>query len=122
MNAHLEDCITLEYQAHNFGYKSPDIYQEYPKEIDNDKQQILNTNCRLDKICQAVNEHSAINLKAKVSHNAGRYLCEYIYYQSLSLKEPEVLFIHVPDMCNVPSLQTSQAIFEVLIHLLDTLK
>lgn len=99
----------------------PDNNQEFLPEIDEQDQRVLKTSCKLEEISKVINENESLNLKARVSDDAGSYLCEYTYYQSLSLQgSAKVLFIHVPDVLKSPSPQTCKALFEVLIHLLQT--
>lgn len=43
-----------------------------------------------------------------------RYLCEYIYYTSLSVDNTRTLFIHVPDISIYPSEITAKALEKIL--------
>ncbi|XP_011498231.1 PREDICTED: pyroglutamyl-peptidase 1 [Ceratosolen solmsi marchali] len=116
----LATCLVIERQANNNGYIKSDIFNNCPEEEDIDSQ-ILKTTCDVKKICEAVNRKSdEINCKASISDDAGRYLCEYIYYQSLSIGEPQVLFVHVPDLHIYPSSKTAQGILEILLFLSKT--
>ncbi|CAH2009476.1 unnamed protein product [Acanthoscelides obtectus] len=47
-----------------------------------------------EAICEHLNNTG--NVKFCTSCNAGRYLCEYIYYMSLSIDKRKCLFVHVP--------------------------
>ncbi|XP_050432616.1 pyroglutamyl-peptidase 1 [Adelges cooleyi] len=58
-----------------------------------------------------------------ISQNAGRYLCEYIYFKSLSINKDRTIFIHVPELDED---QTAQKLAEnlkfVINKLLEQLK
>ena len=49
-------------------------------------------------IIQDTRDGSDSKVVIESSTNAGRYLCEYIFFKSLELKRAPVLFIHVPDL------------------------
>uniref|UniRef100_A0A2A4JU51 Pyroglutamyl-peptidase I n=1 Tax=Heliothis virescens TaxID=7102 RepID=A0A2A4JU51_HELVI len=92
-------CFYLEYKANKPGkieyihdeaneIPSPDMsYKDLPDDV----MTILD----LDSICKGFNQHfCGTHLEAVPSNDAGRYLCEYIYYKSLCLGP--ALFVHVP--------------------------
>ncbi|XP_058805996.1 pyroglutamyl-peptidase 1 [Phymastichus coffea] len=117
--SHLAKCLEIECQACSKGYNKPDIIQSCPIEEDI-MEETLKTEFDIQKICRIVNESShKTGCKASMSSDAGRYLCEYIYYNSLSLKEPQVLFVHVPDLDTYPSIKTAQGLLEIIIHLTE---
>lgn len=112
-------CLTIECQASSKGYVAPDIHSKCPKE-DNLDQVTLKSNCDIEQLCQAVNKNlHETNIKACSSDNAGRYMCEYIYYQSLSIGEPRVIFVHVPDLHIYSSEQTARGLLEIIVHLIE---
>ncbi|XP_014228626.1 pyroglutamyl-peptidase 1 [Trichogramma pretiosum] len=116
--SNMATCLTVECQANSKGYNHPDIYNEYPNECADHK--ILKTKCDPHKICEIVNKNSTeTNCTACTSTRAGRYLCEYIYYKSLELEEPLVLFVHVPELSIYSSEKTAQGLLDVLIHLIE---
>lgn len=55
-------------------------------------------------IDQWVRELSGKNLQAKISHSAGAYLCNYLYFRVMQ-KTPKALFIHIPKDIALQSLQ-----------------
>lgn len=56
-------------------------------------------------------------VKIEISSNAGRYLCEFIYYSSLSIDNSRCLFVHVPDL-NVADGKTLGAALKLVVDLL----
>lgn len=91
--------ITLEQQAHNDGYTRPDIKLRV---ADNACCVPGADNClmsRLDmaQVCEKVNQSKA-EIKAEVSHDPGRYLCDFSYYTSLHINSDRAAFIHVPPL------------------------
>nr|XP_021195482.2 pyroglutamyl-peptidase 1 [Helicoverpa armigera] len=87
----------LETNARKRGYFNPDIKQRTPRTheaMSGDSPQIT-TAFNVKTICELFNEYPpAPKLKAKVSNDAGQYLCEYIYYTSLC--RGPALFVHIP--------------------------
>ncbi|CAB3387378.1 Hypothetical predicted protein [Cloeon dipterum] len=91
-------AITLETQAHKSGYKQADISERLPT---------LGSNCLCDEEClttkldvPAISLSVTLNegLPVCVSKDAGRYLCEFSYFTSLSRDESRAIFIHVPEL------------------------
>jgi pyroglutamyl-peptidase len=56
----------------------------------------ISTLLPIDNICARVQRQT--NIPMKVSNDAGRFLCEFIYYQSLFIDRKRTVFIHVPDL------------------------
>ncbi|XP_028407110.1 pyroglutamyl-peptidase 1-like [Dendronephthya gigantea] len=97
------DVVQLETCAHNLDYCREDISYKCPSRNSCvlGGSECLQTDLNVEKICQEV-DSKLCPCKLETSCDAGRYLCEFIYYSSLhqSLK-PEhtgssVVFIHVP--------------------------
>ncbi|XP_012532284.1 pyroglutamyl-peptidase 1 [Monomorium pharaonis] len=120
--SHLADSLTIERHACSNGYDRLDICNKCPNEI-NVKCNVLETQINVEELCNNVNKNSErTGCKARPSHNAGRYLCEYIYYQSLSIEPTKTLFVHVPDFDKYPSVQTANGLYDILCYLLRNLK
>jgi len=91
--------IKLERCACNTDYCHIDnigLVPETGQCIKNDAPKILATNLPLVDICARVKRQT--NLPIVVSDNAGRYLCEYVYCQSLFIDSKRTIFIHIPDL------------------------
>lgn len=113
--SHLAKCIQIESQACSSGYHAKDVNDNCPKP--NDQCCFLSTSLDVAKLCQDLKEkHDCI---ACVSKDAGRYLCEFIFYQSLSVNQYRTLFIHVPDFDIYPSEKTAKELFNIICWLLD---
>ncbi|CAD5114218.1 unnamed protein product [Dimorphilus gyrociliatus] len=90
------NCITLEECAHNCSYNLCDVNSSLPEGnvCKENGEDCIHSKLDLKIICTNMNENYPI--KATISNDAGRYLCEYIYYMSLCENDRRTLFIHVP--------------------------
>ncbi|XP_068740227.1 pyroglutamyl-peptidase 1-like [Montipora capricornis] len=91
------DNVLLEKCAHNYGYNSPD---ESGNKCHHGccvegGAEFLSTSLDLEKISAEVMAAKSPCL-VKLSDDAGRFLCDYIYYKSLSIRLGTCAFIHVP--------------------------
>ena len=78
----------------------------------------------IEDVCARIQRRSKIPVK--VSKDAGRFLCEFIYYQSLFIDRKRTVFIHVPstndDEFTVEKLaQTIQLIIYELLRCVEPL-
>ncbi|XP_044745545.1 pyroglutamyl-peptidase 1 [Coccinella septempunctata] len=93
--------ITIEKTANRNGYEKLDCFGKKhstgnvcPRDLGDD---FINTSINVPEICEILNSHDS-TIKYCSSENAGRYLCEYIYYTSLRLDRNRCIFIHVPPL------------------------
>lgn len=109
----------MECQADSDGYKLLDVFDEQLEEKE-EKNITLKTKCDVKKLCESINQNSTESeCKACISNNAGKYLCEYIYYNSLCLEEPLSLFVHIPHTDIYTSEKTAQGLLKILIYLIE---
>ncbi|XP_061720707.1 pyroglutamyl-peptidase 1 [Cydia pomonella] len=96
----LAESLTLETQAHRKGYQRQDYLEQCPANhccaAPGGGAVRLHTKLDVSRICAELNQDE--ELTAVESKDAGRYLCEYIYYTSLAADNTRTLFVHVPDM------------------------
>ncbi|XP_044263248.1 pyroglutamyl-peptidase 1 [Tribolium madens] len=96
----LADKITLETYAHKDGYIRTDVFGKKPikgTECSAEcTEKYLKAGINVKDICDHLNCN--VSTKACVSENAGRYLCEYVFYTSLSIGKDKTMFIHVPPL------------------------
>ncbi|KAI9903137.1 hypothetical protein N3K66_002489 [Trichothecium roseum] len=98
----------VERRAHRRGYRRADVdgetlaededaedwrWRDYPDELE--------TNIDVDDVLKRWKGHSPKHLNLRISEDAGRYLCDFIYYSSLSHlwargRPRKVVFLHVP--------------------------
>lgn len=120
--SHNADSLTIERYARTNGYDRFDICNKCPDET-NIVCKILETGINIEELCDSVNKNfEKSGCKACLSPNAGRYLCEYIFYQSLSIDPTKTLFVHVPDFDKYSSVQTANGLYDILYYLLRNLK
>ncbi|KAK7484584.1 hypothetical protein BaRGS_00024216 [Batillaria attramentaria] len=92
--------ITLEQQAHNDGYDKPDVQGKCPDTHccveEKDQCCLLVSGINMNQVCKRVNDAGTV--KACVSDDAGRYLCDFAYFTSLNMDHCKSAFIHVPPL------------------------
>lgn len=127
--SHLADKLTLERQANNTGYNSPDVTGVCPPAnccVSSDSCQEDKLSCCLDvvELSQAVTEQcKEVGLEAVVSEDAGRYLCDFVYYKSLHATQGKSLFVHVPLIDKPYSLpQMTEGLKAVTKNVIDQLQ
>lgn len=115
-------CLTIEQVAHSTGYKQLDIYNKCPNE-ECIPLKVLKTEIDVNSLCNSINENSS-NSKCTAcsSHDAGRFLCEYVFYQSLNIGTQTTLFVHVPDLSIYSSVQTSKGLYDIIYFLVKSLE
>ncbi|KAK2586454.1 hypothetical protein KPH14_010729 [Odynerus spinipes] len=119
--SHKVNCLTIEHVAHSTGYKQMDIHNKCPDEICIPPQ-VLKTSIDVNSLCDSINKNSTESgCTACISHDAGRYLCEYIFYQSLNIGMQKTLFVHVPDLNVYSTTQTSKGLYDIIYFLVKTL-
>ncbi|KPJ07526.1 Pyroglutamyl-peptidase 1 [Papilio machaon] len=98
------------------GYQRKDYFDKCPANhiCTADGAIRLHTKLNVERICKEFNGNSTDDTSAISSKDAGRYLCEYIYYTSLSVDNSRTLFIHVPDIAKYPSQVTAKALEKIL--------
>lgn len=116
------ESLTIECHACSNGYNRFDIDSKCPDEASIECN-ILETGVNIKELCDTVNKnYEKHKCEACFSHNAGRYLCEYIYYQSLVIEPTKTLFVHVPDFDKYSSIQTAKGLYDILCYLIRNLK
>ncbi|XP_076267650.1 pyroglutamyl-peptidase 1 [Rhynchophorus ferrugineus] len=91
--------IQIETRAHRSGYQRNDVSSVCPKNCTagcDDGKECIETGLCPKTISKRL--ASLLNIETTISNNAGRYLCEFIYYTSLSIDEKRTLFVHVPPL------------------------
>lgn len=116
------ESLTIECHACSNGYDRFDIDKKYPDET-NIECNILKTGIDVKELCDNINKNCEKHkCEACFSHDAGRYLCEYTYYQSLAIEPTKTLFVHVPDFNKYSSVQTAKGLYDILCYLIRNLK
>ncbi|XP_043482098.1 pyroglutamyl-peptidase 1 [Leptopilina heterotoma] len=117
--SHLAKCLTIECRACNKGYDRPDVNNKLLNDNENDEK-TLKTTIDVDSLCSYVNNNSSNSgCTACISKEAGRYLCEYIFYNSLNIDSERALFIHVPDFNIYSTDRTVKGIYDIICHLIE---
>lgn len=111
--------ITIEKAANRKGYEEVDCFG---KKCSTGNvcsaslgEDYLNTNIDVARVCDMLNSDDNI-IKYCSSENAGRYLCEYIYYTSLRRDRNKCIFIHVPPL---GSPYTSEQLCNGIIRIIE---
>jgi len=79
----------------------------------------LHTNISVERLKNFVLKNENI----KISHDAGAYLCNYLYFKSLYFlgKESAILFIHTADTQNQPEAPSIELQTEIIYNLINSL-
>lgn len=105
-------CLMIERRAHATGYVRGDINDKCPTDA---SPCVLETGIDVEQLCREINDKSIANgCKACVSNDAGRYLCEFIFYQSLCIQPERTLFVHVPDSDVYESRVTAGGLYDII--------
>ena len=59
---------------------------------------VIATKFNLERVCENLTNVNGNDVSFGVSQDAGRYLCDFIYYKSLHMGKCPVVFVHVPDL------------------------
>uniref|UniRef100_A0A0B6YKG2 Pyroglutamyl-peptidase I n=1 Tax=Arion vulgaris TaxID=1028688 RepID=A0A0B6YKG2_9EUPU len=92
--------LTLEQQAHNDGYDRNDVQGMVPSSrmcVDGSCHNTIVSGINMSLVCEEVNA-TAHKVSSVVSHDAGRYLCDFTYFQSLHTNKECTAFVHVPPL------------------------
>ncbi|PHH75368.1 hypothetical protein CDD82_4479 [Ophiocordyceps australis] len=101
-------CYQIERRGHGRGYTAPDVDGCRPDCPDLHQDACMpdeiETDLDLDDVLKRWQRHSADDLDLRISEDAGRYLCDFIYYSSLltlwkQQRPRRVVFLHVPCAC-----------------------
>ena len=102
------DKFNLELRSHNCAdFRCPDVsgVRLRNQRIVENKADFIDTSFSLDDICGRL---LSLGHKVSVSHDAGRYLCNYVFFKSLyhcaeKHTHKNVLFLHVPPFQSICS-------------------
>ncbi|KAL3287454.1 hypothetical protein HHI36_001925 [Cryptolaemus montrouzieri] len=115
----LARAITIEKMANKSGYEKLDCYGKKhptgnacPPDFGDD---CIPTTINVKDICEFLNNKNEV-IKFSTSENAGRFLCEYIYYISLRKDRRRSIFIHVPPL-DTP--YTSQQLCDGILQIIE---
>ncbi|CAF1600664.1 unnamed protein product [Adineta ricciae] len=118
--------IQVERAACNIDYCYPDNNGTTPdcgRCIKTDAPDTITTLLPIDDICARARRRTKVPIGT--SDDAGRFLCEFIYYQSLFIDPKRSVFIHIPDSNENLTIQDMakaiQLIIYELLHCVDPL-
>ncbi|XP_069685828.1 pyroglutamyl-peptidase 1 [Periplaneta americana] len=116
--------LTLELKAHRSGYCREDVAGELPprNECSCGRADVIKPVFDVDDVCREL-EKAKIAVPVCCSSNAGRFLCEFIYYTSLNIDNLRTIFIHVPELDNpYPATDLAKGIKAVLGVLIQEIR
>lgn len=115
--------IKIEKYGKNHGYRGPDIHGCAPsaKMCVPGGPDVIPSKFNIETVCESVcKKHS--DIVCQMSTDAGRYLCDFIYYTSLYLDKAPTVFVHVPAIDSPYSVeQLARALKEIVETLLQEL-
>ena len=113
--------VVMEMYGKNYGYSIGDIYNKVPdgKICVSGGPSCIETKFDLQKVLEKVSARQT-DVQFAVSTDAGRYLCDFIYYTSLHAECAPVLFVHVPELGDPYTVhQLASALKNIIEVLLD---
>jgi len=96
-----DSVVTLECGAHNTGYCKPDVVSCSPEgECCVQGAEVEASTClNMEEMLEQVSKNGEeAGLQFQLSKDAGRYLCDFVYYRALHSSSGRALFIHVPPL------------------------
>lgn len=115
--------VKLEKFGKNFGYCGPDVFNCAPstKMCVPGGPEVIPSRFNVEVVCERLTQKQS-DVTVEVSEDAGRYLCDYIYYTSLHMNRAPVVFVHVPELGKPYSALQLGHVLKILIEtLLDEL-
>ena len=115
--------VKMEKFGRNRGYAMADIHGRAPATFRcvHDGPDCIKTRFNVESVCEQVLKRQT-DVTFETSDDAGRYLCDFIYYKSLHLDRTPVLFVHVPELDKPYSVrQLGAALKNIIEALLDEL-
>ncbi|XP_051989691.1 pyroglutamyl-peptidase 1 [Xyrauchen texanus] len=116
--------VTLEQCGHNHGYMRLDNCRFCPESrcCMEGGPDCIHSVINMDAVCERVNA-SELGVTVSVSKDAGRYLCDYTYYTSLSLGDGRSAFVHVPPLGNPYSaVELARALRVIVLEMLELME
>lgn len=91
--------VKMERIARNRPYLMADVHGRAPSGFKcvQGGPECIQTRFSLERVCEKVSRKQT-DVDFGVSSDAGRYLCDFIYYTSLHVSSAPVLFVHVPEL------------------------
>ncbi|KAG8228895.1 hypothetical protein J437_LFUL007632 [Ladona fulva] len=91
--------VIFERSAYRSGYWKEDVEGKTPENgcCPRGTDECITSALSIHEVCSEVNKCDQRILSC-ISSDAGRYLCEFIYYTSLSIDRRRTIFIHVPEL------------------------
>ena len=117
------DHVKIEKCGRNTGYCQGDIFGRTPetKTCVPDGAEVLETSFDVQALSEKVSSSNP-DIRVEISSDAGRYLCDFIYYTSLHVSQAPVLFVHVPELNKPYSVQQlASALKSIIETLLENL-
>ncbi|KAF4978292.1 hypothetical protein FZEAL_5303 [Fusarium zealandicum] len=121
----------VERRGHRDGYKHTDVDEEKPDEEEERKPgsdwpwhglpEELETDLDADDVVARWQGHSSDDMDLRVSEDAGRFMCDFIYFSSLAhlwkmQRSRKVLFLHVPADASPQSIDTGRELVLNLVR------
>ncbi|PSN44877.1 Pyroglutamyl-peptidase 1 [Blattella germanica] len=115
--------ITLESRAHKSGYCRNDVEGDLPPGLEccTGKADVIQPLFNVHNVGKEA-EKANIGIPICISSNAGRYLCEYIYYTSLNIDNLRTIFVHVPDLNKFSADQLAKGIKTLVGILIEEIR
>ena len=118
------NVVVLEKVGRNNGYTIPDVDGKTPLNgiVKDGGQEAIAVSVHLEPVVQTLSS-GGTGVVFEISDDAGRYLCDFIFYSSLYLNRCPVVFVHVPPLHNpYTAEQLGQALKDIIEVLLTDIR
>lgn len=118
------NVVKLERFGKNQYYTTGDVYSRNPPGLVcvHGGPDSITTCFDVERVCVSASQKQR-DVTFETSNDAGRYLCDFIYYTSLYQNKGPVLFVHVPELDKPYSKhQLAWALKSIIETLLDEMK
>ena len=111
--------LKLEKFGRNVGYRGLDVYGRVPqtKTCVPGGPECIPTQINVERVCETITQKQC-EVVFEISHDAGRYLCDFIYYTSLHHSQCPVVFVHVPELDKPYTAEQLGSALKTLIEIL----
>jgi len=116
LGVYTEKFVSVECQCNETEYSLKDVEEKIPGD---GKWPFIRSAFPLKEIVQILSEQS-LPVPVRLSKDAGQYLCQYSFHNSLHNGKGKSVFIHVPKLEDSPAKNTAAVVIAIIKELLNS--
>ena len=117
LGVYTEKFVSVECQCNETVYTLKDVEEKTPED---GKWLFIESAFPLQKIVQTLSQKT-LPVPIRLSKDAGQYLCQYSYHNSLCSGNGRSVFVHVPKLEDSPAKNTAVVVTAIIKELVDSL-